>query len=126
MTDKLRQEFGGDRRRARTRGSSISEGASEGRVTLGGKPRRRGNQSARADDIRSEYSKLVLFTVAGISGLALIVSVVLAVIWITPTANQQVVFDSVLWLHRFGFGTIIVKGIGPKLTEAIRMLFQCP
>ena len=93
---------------------------------MGGKPQRRGNQSARADDIRWEYSRLVLFTVAGISGLALIVSIVLAVIWITPTANQQVVFDSVLWLHRFGFGTIIVKGIGPKLAEAIRMFFQCP
>jgi hypothetical protein len=99
-------------------------------VGAAAEPRSKNSRSRAMAESRSPYFMLVFFTVTAITVSAIFAAVILANMWSTPTADQQTVFESVVWLYRIGFGTIIVllekaivlgEGVGRKLAEAIRI-----
>jgi hypothetical protein len=111
----------------RTREALRPGEAAESHVVALSKPLTETNQARPT----VETFTLTFLTVATITILAILAAVLLANMWSTPTANQQTVFESVVWLYRVGFGTMIVllgkgiffaEGAGRKLAEAIRII----
>jgi hypothetical protein len=88
------------------------------------------NNSGQKIPTGSPYFMVAFLTITVLTVSTTLLGVILANMWSTPTPNQQTMFETILWISKVEFLTLLTllirsivfgEGLGRKLVELVRI-----